>query len=204
MNFLEKTGKTVDEAIEQALKELNCTIDQVVVDIISPGSKGFLGFGSKKAKITVTKKFNPEEVAKNFIEEILSIMNFEVDIKTNFKDKYLYIDITGNNIGALIGKRGQTLDSLQYLVSLVVNKGNGKYINIILDIENYREKRKKTLESLALNLAKKVKSTKKSIVLEPMTSYERRIIHTILQNDKYVSTYSQGVEPHRNVVIKLK
>lgn len=204
MDFIEKTAKTVDEAIELALKEINCTIDQVDVNIIDPGFKGFLGFGSKKAKITVTKKNNPEELAKNFLLQIISIMNFEVDIKTNFKDKHLHIDITGNNIGALIGKRGQTLDSLQYIVSLVVNKGNGRYINITLDIGNYRDKRKKTLELLALNLAKKVKSTKKSVVLEPMTSSERRIIHAILQNDKYVYTYSEGVEPHRNIVIKLK
>ena len=131
-------------------------------------------------------------------------MGLIVKIDTKLKDKQLSITISGDDMGIIIGKRGQTLDSLQYLVNLVVNKGNAPYVSITLDTENYRERRKETLESLAFNLAKKVKHTGKNIVLEPMNPYERRIIHSALQNDRYVTTYSEGEEPYRNVVIALK
>ena len=131
-------------------------------------------------------------------------MRIEVSIETQLKDKQLSIELSGEEMGVLIGKRGQTLDSLQYLVSLVVNKGSSPYVSILLDTENYRQRRKETLESLAYNLAKKVKQTKKNVVLEPMNPYERRIIHSSLQNDRYVTTYSEGEEPYRNVVITLK
>ena len=131
-------------------------------------------------------------------------MGIIVNIETEIKDKHLYINLTGDDIGILIGKRGQTLDSIQYLVNLVVNKGNAPYISITIDTENYRQRRKETLEALAYNLAKKVRQTGKKVVLEPMNPYERRIIHSSLQNNKYVTTYSEGEEPTRNVVIALK
>ena len=120
------------------------------------------------------------------------------------KDKHLFMELTGDDMGILIGKRGQTLDALQYLVNLVVNKKSPYYISVMLDTENYRQRRRETLESLAFNLAKKVKHTRRNVVLEPMNPYERRIIHSALQNDRYVTTYSEGEEPYRNVVITLK
>jgi len=204
VNIIEKTGKTVDEAVELAFKELNITKDQAEVSILDPGSKGIFGFGAKPAKVSVKVKFDPENIAKTFIRELAAAMGLEISIKSSLKDNHLYVELKGAEIGVLIGKRGQTLDALQHLVSLVVNKGLGPYINVNMDSENYRKRRKETLESLAVNLAKKAKSTKREVVLEPMTSYERRIIHSTLQNDRNVSTYSQGVEPFRNVVISPK
>ena len=163
-----------------------------------------MGFGSKDAVVKVTEKFNPEKIAKNFLREMFIAMGIIVNIETQLKDKQLLINLTGDDMGILIGKRGQTLDSIQYLVNLVVNKGNAPYLSITIDTENYRQRRKETLESLAYNLAKKVRQTGKKVVLEPMNPYERRIIHSSLQNNRYVTTYSEGEEPFRNVVITLK
>lgn len=205
MDKITKSGKTVDDALHEALKELNASKDEVEVTVIDPGTKGFLGmFGGKDAVIQVAKKFQPDKIAVAFLDEIFQAMGLTVSIETTLKEKHLSIELKGDEMGVLIGKRGQTLDSLQYLVSLVVNKGSAPYISIILDTENYRQRRKETLESLAFNLAKKVKQTKKNVVLEPMNPYERRIIHASLQNDRYVTTYSEGEEPYRNVVITLK
>ena len=205
MDKITKSGKTVDDALHEALKELNTSKDEVEVTVIDPGTKGFLGmFGGKDAVIQVAKKFQPDKIAVAFLDEIFQAMGLTVSIETKLKEKHLSIELKGDEMGVLIGKRGQTLDSLQYLVSLVVNKGSAPYISIILDTENYRQRRKETLESLAFNLAKKVKQTKKNVVLEPMNPYERRIIHASLQNDRYVTTYSEGEEPYRNVVITLK
>ncbi len=205
MDKITKSGKTVDDALHEALKELNASKDEVEVTVIDPGTKGFLGmFGGKDAVIQVAKKFQPDKIAVAFLQEIFQTMGLTVSVETTLKEKQLSIELKGEEMGVLIGKRGQTLDSLQYLVSLVVNKGNAPYISIMLDTENYRQRRKETLESLAYNLAKKVKQTKKNVVLEPMNPYERRIIHSSLQNDRYVTTYSEGEEPYRNVVITLK
>ena len=205
MDKITKSGKTVDDALHEALKELNASKDEVEVTVIDEGIKGFLGmFGAKDAVIQVVRKFNPEKIAVTFLQEMFQAMKMNVSIETNLKEKQLAIELSGDEMGVLIGKRGQTLDSIQYLVSLVVNKGNSPYISILLDTENYRQRRKETLESLAYNLAKKVKQTKRNVVLEPMNPYERRIIHSTLQNDRYVTTYSEGEEPYRNVVITLK
>ena len=205
MDSIEKSGKTVEEAIEEALVILNCTRDQVEVEIIEQGAKGFLGLGSKLAKVLISKKNNPEKKAKEFLKEITTLMGLSVDIECELDDeKHLNIDLKGSSLGVLIGKRGQTLDSLQYLINLVVNKGDAPYVSVTLDTENYRQKRKETLENLAYNLAKKAKSTRRNVVLEPMNPYERRIIHAALQNDRHVTTYSQGEEPYRNVVISPK
>ena len=210
MDKITKSGKTVDDALHEALKELNASKDEVEVTVIDEGIKGFLGmFGAKDAVIQVVRKFNPEKIAVTFLNEMFhsgagSLCHMNVSIETKLKEKQLSIELSGDEIGILIGKRGQTLDSIQYLVSLVVNKGNSPYISILLDTENYRQRRKETLESLAYNLAKKVKQTKRNVVLEPMNPYERRIIHSSLQNDRYVTTYSEGEEPYRNVVITLK
>ncbi len=201
---MEKRAKTVDEAVNEALKELNATIDEVDVTVLDAGSKGFLGIGSKPAVVKVELQFNPERIARNFLREVIAAFGISLNIDTTLKDKQLFINITGKDVGVLIGKHGQTLDSLQYLVNLVVNRGHAPYIAINLDTENYRKRRKETLESLAHNLAKKAKTTRKSVYLEPMTPYERRIIHTALQHDKYVTTSSEGNEPNRYVVIHAK
>ena len=205
MDKITKSGKTVDDALQEALKELHASKDEVEITVIDEGTRGFLGmFGAKDAVIQVVRKFNPEKIAVTFLNEMFQAMHMNVSIETKLKEKQLSIELSGDEIGVLIGKRGQTLDSIQYLVSLVVNKGNSPYISILLDTENYRQRRKETLESLAYNLAKKVKQTKRNVVLEPMNPYERRIIHSTLQNDRYVTTYSEGEEPYRNVVITLK
>lgn len=204
MKEIQKSAKTVDKAIEEALLELNAAREDVEIEVISEGSRGFLGFGSKDAVVKVTEKFNPEKIAKNFLREMFIAMGIIVNIETQLKDKQLLINLTGDDMGILIGKRGQTLDSIQYLVNLVVNKGNAPYLSITIDTENYRQRRKETLESLAYNLAKKVRQTGKMVVLEPMNPYERRIIHSALQGDKFVETHSEGDEPYRKVVVTLK
>ena len=205
MDAIQKTGKTVDEAVALALGELGITKDEAEIEVIEEGSRGFLGmFGAKDAVVKVKKKFDPERTAKNFLKEMFIAMGLIVNVETKLKDRQLEIKISGDDMGIIIGKRGQTLDAGQYLVNLVVNKGTAPYISVTLDTENYRERRKETLETLAFNLAKKVKHTGKNVVLEPMNPYERRIIHSALQNDRYVTTYSEGDEPYRNVVITLK
>ncbi len=202
MSSLEKSGRTVEEATNAALKELGLKFEDVEIMVLNPGSKGILGLiGGKPAKILVTKKFNPQAIAKTFLEDIALSMGLSIEIETTLSDRQMTIELKGEKIGVFIGKRGQTLDSLQYILNLVVNKGDAPFINIILDAENYRKRRKETLESLAFNLARKVKQTKKDIVLEPMNSYERRIIHFALQNNKDVFTHSEGEEPFRNIII---
>lgn len=204
MDEIERSGKTVDDAVNDALKILGAVIDEVEVTVLEPGAKGIFGFGSKLAKVSVRRKFDPARTATNFLREVMVAMGLSIEIEIQQKEKQLLINLKGQEIGILIGKRGQTLDSLQYLVNLVVNKGNAPYIGVTLDTENYRQRRKETLESLAYNLAKKVKITRKSVVLEPMSPYERRIIHAALQSDRAIVTHSEGEEPFRNIVIGLK
>lgn len=205
MKEIQVSAKTEERAIEEAVRQLGVdSADDLEIEVIEKATKGFLGFGSKDAVIKAVVKFNPEKTAKEFLREMFVAMGIIVNIETELKEKQLLINLSGSDMGILIGKRGQTLDSIQYLVNLVVNKGNAPYLSITLDTENYRQRRKETLESLAYNLAKKVKQTGKKVVLEPMNPYERRIIHSSLQNNKYVTTYSEGEEPYRNVVIALK
>ncbi|MDD3393537.1 MAG: protein jag [Clostridia bacterium] len=205
MDEIRKSGKTIEEAVAAALTELDATKEEVSIIVVEEPSKGFLGlFAGKDAVVLVRKNFNPERAAENFLREVFLSMGLIVKIETQLKDKHLLINLTGADMGILIGKRGQTLDALQYLVNLVVNKNSNSYLSVMLDTENYRQRRKETLESLAFNLAKKVKHTKKNVVLEPMNPYERRIIHSALQNDRFVTTFSEGEEPYRNVVITLK
>lgn len=205
MDEIRKTAKTVEEAIAAALAELGVSREETDITVIDEGTKAFLGmFGWKDAVVLVKKNFQPEREAESFLREIFLTMGLIVKIKAEMKDKHLFVELTGDDMGILIGKRGQTLDALQYLVNLVVNKKSPYYISVMLDTENYRQRRRETLESLAFNLAKKVKHTRRNVVLEPMNPYERRIIHSALQNDRYVTTYSEGEEPYRNVVITLK
>lgn len=159
----------------------------------------------ERPPLTDEDKANVIQRAEKFLTDVFGAMNVKVDFNSEFVDnKQLVINMSGDEMGVVIGKRGQTLDSLQTLTSLVVNKGDHSYVNVTLDTESYRERRKETLERLAFNLAKKCKHNRRNVVLEPMNPYERRIIHSTLQNDRYVTTYSEGVEPHRYVVITMK
>lgn len=246
MDYIEVSGKTVDDALTEALVRLGTTSDQVDVEVIEKGSTGILGLFNKQAVIRVRKKetvktesedivseiFHSEEKTvysfeeeekeeksekevmsneeiekkiKDFLKDMFNAMDMQISVTVTFDDKNecVNVDLSGENMGVLIGKRGQTLDSIQYLTSLVVNKGKEKYVRIKMDTENYRNRRKETLESLAKNIAYKVKRSRRPVSLEPMNPYERRIIHSALQNDKYVSTKSEGEEPFRYVVIYL-
>lgn len=203
----EFTAKTVDEAVMDAKAALNATSDNFEYEVIEKESKGFLGIGSKPAKIRARKKIlSVQCMAENFLQKVFKAMNVEIAIEAELdeEEETLRINLVGSEMGVLIGKRGQTLDSLQYLTSLVINKNTEKYLKVKLDTENYRERRKETLENLARNIASKVKRTRKPISLEPMNPYERRIIHSALQSDRYVETHSEGDEPYRKVVIAPK
>lgn len=206
MKSIEVTGKSVEEALKTALNELNTTEDKVEVEIIEEGSKGFLSIiGSKPAKIKVTVKRDYELEAKNFLSEVLTTMGIDAEIHTKKEGNIININLTGDKMGVVIGYRGETLDSLQYLTSLVVNKGHeNEYKRIVMDTENYRAKREETLKRLAKKTAIKVARNRRAFRLEPMNPYERRIIHSALQDDRYVTTYSEGDEPYRRIVIDYK
>ncbi|WP_032123305.1 RNA-binding cell elongation regulator Jag/EloR [Clostridium amazonitimonense] len=206
MEIIEITGKTVDEAIKNALRELNVTEDRIEVEVIEEGSKGlFKLIGAKPAKIRVKVKRDYVYEAKTFLREILDAMGVKAEIKIKEEDDVINISLVGPNMGIIIGYRGETLDSLQYLISLVVNKGNdSEYKRVILDTENYRFKREETLKRLADKTASRVRRSGRNFKLEPMNPYERRIIHSALQNNPYIYTYSEGDEPYRRVVVDLK
>ncbi|MDF2548641.1 MAG: DNA-binding protein [Anaerosolibacter sp.] len=205
MRFTEKTAKTVEEAVKIALEELKVSQDKVEVEVLEAPSKGIFGLiGTKQAKVKVTVIDNPQEDALVFLKDVLKTMGLEAQYKTKLKGETLYVDVFGKDMGILIGRRGQTLDSLQYLVSLVVNKDRENYLRVVLDTEDYRRKREQTLIRLANRLAQKVRSSRKDIILEPMNPYERRIIHSALQNHPHVETRSHGEEPYRKVIITTK
>lgn len=257
MDYMEFSAKTVNDAITEACTHFTVASDRLDYEVLEEGSSGFLGLGSKAAKIKARVKEEAEmmaeaeekavkeivkeekkaekEAAKElkkeekkevkeaktkapvnakevedksiaFLKDVLHAMDIAAVVEAEYdsNEELLNINLIGEDMGILIGKRGQTLDSLQYLVSLVVNKEAGGYIRVKVDTENYRERRKATLENLAHNIAFKVKRTRRSVSLEPMNPYERRIIHSALQNDKYVTTHSEGEEPYRKVVVTLK
>lgn len=206
MEYIEVSAKTVSDAITEACQKFGVTSHKLDYQVVEEGFSGFLGIGSKPAIIKAVVKCSVEDNAKTFLNDVFGAMNMTVvvDVKYNEDDRTMDIDLSGDEMGILIGKRGQTLDSLQYLVSLVVNKDSDNYIRVKVDTENYRQRRKETLENLARNIAYKVKRTKRPASLEPMNPSERRIIHSALQNDRYVSTHSEGEEPFRHVVVTLK
>ena len=208
MEYREFKEKNVDEAITKACVELGITAEKLDYEIVDKGSSGFLGIGSKPAIIKAKKKESVDEIAREFLNKVFEAMELTVKLDINVeegeKENIVSINILGDDMGIIIGKRGQTLDSLQYLVSLVINKESEKFNRVKLDTENYRERRKATLENLAKNISLKVKRTKRPVALEPMNPYERRIIHSALQNDPYVTTHSEGEEPYRKVVVTLK
>lgn len=206
MEYIEISAKTVNDAITDACQKFVVTSDKLDYIIVDEGSTGFLGIGSKPAVIKARIKGTVADKANDFLKEVFGAMNMIVVVDTKYDEinNSLTIDLSGDEMGVLIGKRGQTLDSLQYLVSLVVNKDSEEYVRVKVDTEDYRKRRKETLENLAKNIAYKVKRTKRPVSLEPMNPYERRIIHSALQNDKYVTTHSEGEEPFRRVVVTLK
>ena len=206
MEFIEVSAKTVDEALTEASISLGIPSSEIEYEVVEKGSTGFLGIGSKNAVIKARKKFSVEESVKEFLKSVFSAMEMEVEIivKINEEEKTIDVELKGEDMGILIGKRGQTLDSLQYLTNLAVNKNSENYYKVKVDTEDYRKRRKDTLENLAKNIAYKVKRTKRSVELEPMNPFERRVIHSALQNDRFVTTHSEGEEPYRHVVVTLK
>jgi spoIIIJ-associated protein len=199
-----KAGKTVAAATALALAELGLTEDKVKVEVLEEGSRGLFGIGSKDAVVRVTPSVDLASRAVDFLNDVFFSMGLKVDIDVKCEDRIMKIDLSGDNMGIIIGKRGDTLDALEHLTSLCVNRGDGEYTKVILDTENYREKRHATLVKLANNLARSVVRNHRKVTLEPMSSNERRIIHSTLQANPDIDTYSIGEEPNRRIVIALK
>lgn len=206
MEYIEISAKTVDDAITEAVIKLGTTHDKIEYEVIEKGSAGFLGIARKDAVIKVRKKNDVEDNIREFLNKVFNAMELEVEILVEREENsnVINVELKGSDMGVLIGKRGQTLDSLQYLTNLAVNKNSEEYVKVKIDTEDYRKRRKETLENLAKNIAYKVKRTKRPVSLEPMNPFERRIIHSALQNDKFVITHSEGEEPYRHVVVTLK
>lgn len=203
--IVEKTGKSVQDAINLALEELNTDREHVEIEVLDEGNKGIFGIlGNKVARVKVTMKMSRSDKAKKFLSDVFDKMNVDVNIDAVEDDDSIVLKITGKDSGIIIGRRGETLDALQYLTSLSINKDKDGYKRVTIDIENYRQKREETLVKLADRLAERVVKYRKNVTLEPMNPYERRIIHSSLQNNRYVETYSVGEEPNRKVVITLK
>lgn len=223
-NIMEISAKSVNEAVEAALNQFNVSEEDIEIEVIDEGSKGFLGIGARPAVVKITLKDdedvkpaksaeksskkavsgNPEKTAEKFLGDILKAMGLEVKIDSKFDGDTVSIELSGDNMGIVIGKRGDTLDSLQYLTSLVVNQESEDYIKVSIDTENYRAKRTEALIALSNRLAEKVTRTGKRFTLEPMNPYERRVIHSNLQDNEEITTYSIGSEPYRKVVIAPK
>jgi len=208
MKSVVKMAKTVDEAISIALSEMDVEKEDVTIEVLEEPSKGLFGLiGAKEAKVRVTMTNDPEEIAIDFLQVLFNKMNVTARVRVEKAGKDLLVnieDVTSSDKGILIGKRGETLNSLQYILSLVINKNREKYVRVLLDTEGYRKKREETLIRLAKKMASKAKGIGKTVKLEPMNPYERRIIHSALQNDPEIVTYSEGEEPYRRVVIELK
>lgn len=202
--YVEKSAKTVDEAVRLALIELGLHKDEVEIEVLDEGSKGLFGIGAKNAVVKVSQIVNLESRARDFLNEVFLAMGLRVELDIKTDGKLMIINLIGDNMGIIIGKRGDTLDALEHLVNLCVNKGDGEYVKVILDTENYRARREQTLVKLAKNLASSVGRNGRKITLEPMHSNERRIIHATLQNHANVDTFSIGEEPNRKVVIAPK
>jgi spoIIIJ-associated protein len=203
---IEKRGRSIDEAIKAALDELGCEIDDVSVEVVEEPSKGILGFiGNKPAVVRVSLRDKPEKDARQVVENLLNKMKIDYQIDhVEWENGTVRINIVGKDMGLLIGRKGETINALQYIAGLIINRRREEKIRLVLDVEDYRKKREQSLESLALRLSDKVKQTRKNVVMRPMSSQERRIVHTVLQEDPQVVTYSMGDEPNRKVVISLK
>lgn len=200
-----KEAKNVDEAIRLACEELNVEAEDVEVEIIDEGNKGLLGIiGSKNAVVKVTKIVGIDDIIIDFLRPIFEKMDISAQLDIIHEAEQITVSLTGDDVGIVIGRRGETLDSLQYLLSLVVNRNSEEYIRVIMDVAGYREKREQTLIRLANRMADKVTRYRKNMTLEPMNPYERRIIHSTLQDHKYVDTESVGEDPNRKVVVRYR
>ena len=206
MKILEMTGKTIDEALENALRELKLTKEMVDYEVLEEGSKGFLNFiGTKPARIKVIVKHNYKDDVEDFLRNLLNNMNVKSEISIKEENESIFINLTGPKMGTIIGYRGETLDAIQYLCSLVANKdSNSPYKKVVLDTENYRKRREETLIRVAEKTAYKVRKNNRAYKLEPMNPYERRIIHSALQDNEFVYTFSEGDEPNRKVVVDIR
>lgn len=206
MKVIENTGKTIEDAISAGLRELGVERDMVKIEILEkPVKKGIFGIlGTSLARVRVTYEDKPGDLACAFIKEICRCMNVEADFQVTQRNEHWYVDITGSELGILIGRRGDTLEALQYLTNLAVARKLSERVRIIVDVESYRQRREETLVRLAQRLADKVKRTGARVVLEPMNPHERRIIHTALQEDMRILTFSEGEDLNRKVVISLK
>ena len=208
MISVEKTGKTVDDAVLAALIELGADKDDVEIEVIEEGAKGLFGLvGGRQARVRVTVKESRLDRAREFVEQIINLLGVDADVKIESQGEYSVLQVEGRHLGILIGRRGETLDALQYLANLAANRGRDSdesRVRVILDAEGYRKRRENTLRSLAHRLAERVKREKRRAVLEPMSPLERRIIHTALQDDEAIETFSEGDEPFRRVVVAFK
>ncbi|WP_027093035.1 RNA-binding cell elongation regulator Jag/EloR [Cohnella thermotolerans] len=205
MKKLVASGKTVEEAVRSGLNQLGVGEDRVIVTVLEQPSKGLFGLiGAKEAKVELQVRPDGVEEAIEFLREVTGAMQLKVDIERKDERDQVLIQMTGDDLGILIGRRGQTLDSLQYLTNIVANRHSDRHLRIVLDAEQFRERRRQTLEALSDRMAGRVVRTRKEVVLEPMSSQERKIIHARLQSHPQVRTYSQGDEPHRCIVIALK
>ncbi len=206
MIIIEKKGKTIDEAVSAALTELGTTKENVEIEVINEGKRGILGLGAEEAYVRVKMEENPTQKAEKYVSSIMEKFGIKSEIKSSYEDETVNIEIIGDSeeVGKVIGRRGDTLDALQYLTSLVVNKGEENYIRVTIDTENYRGKREETLIKLAKRMAGVVSRNRKSVTLEPMNPNERRIIHSALQEYRNVTTYSTGKDPNRCIVITTK
>ena len=203
MREVTASGQTVEEAIQSALKQLNITRDQAIIDVIDEGKKGFLGiFGSAIAVVKVTEKKDNILETEQYLKDITNHLGLDVTVEKEQTDTHVTFQLSGEKIAILIGKRGKTLNALQYLAQLVLNKNGGEYHSVTVDAEGYRERRKDTLIDLAHKMADKAVRLNRKVALEPMPAYERKIIHSTLQDRDDVSTYSDGIEPHRAIIIK--
>lgn len=205
MKEIEASGKTVEEAIENALKVLGAKREEVEVNVLEEGNKGFFGLlGLRQSRVKVVLPDSPEKLISSFLNKVIKNMNLQAGMEIREREGYYFVSLYGKEMGILIGRRGDTLDALQYICNLAVNRQLKNKVKIVIDIEGYRKRREQTLISLARRLSAKVKATGKKVILEPMNSQERRIIHTALQNENEIYTFSEGKEPNRKVVIALR
>lgn len=202
MRSVEKIGKTKEEAVRAALRELGVGLEDARVELVDEGPSGFLGFlQSKQVRVKVTAQEDVSKTAARFLREILVCMGITAHVEVMNRPEQILLNISGDDLGLLIGRHGQTLDALQFLVSIVSNRGVDARRRIVVDVENYRERHEESLRRLALRVAEKVRQEQKKAVLSPMTPAERRIIHTALQDHKGIMTYSEGQDPFRRVIV---
>lgn len=204
MRSVEKTGRTVDEALAAAIEELGVPSDRVKVEVLDEGKGGFLGIGAKPAVVRATVRESRKERVEQFLSDVCDAMEVDVTLSVRSEGEYLHADVTGREAGILIGHHGQTLDAMQYLLNLVASKVDEENQRVILDVEGYRKRREETLVRLATRLAERVQRNGEPMVLEPMTAHERRVIHLALQDNPHVVTGSEGEDPFRRVVIQVR